>query len=60
MFVALIDWHLERAPSVLLDAWHDLTRRGAGWVKRARQSLAAAPVTQRDLVLRFEKAAKLK
>jgi hypothetical protein len=58
--LALIDWHLERAPTVLLDAWRDLANRGAGWVKRATQSLAAAPVTQRELVSRFKKAAKLK
>ena len=58
--LALIDWHLERAPTVLLDAWRDLVNRGAGWVKRATQSLAAAPVAQRELVLRFKKAAKLK
>lgn len=58
--LALIDWHLERAPTVLLDAWRDLAQRGAGWVKRATQSLAAAPVAQRELVARFKKAAKLK
>jgi hypothetical protein len=58
--LALIEWHLERAPVVLLDAWHDLAGRGAGWVKRVRQSLAAAPAAQCELVLRFERAAKLK
>ncbi|HEX7112668.1 MAG TPA: GSU2403 family nucleotidyltransferase fold protein, partial [Mizugakiibacter sp.] len=42
--LALIEWHLERAPAVLLDAWRDLAERGTGWVRRARQSLAAAPV----------------
>ena len=44
----------------LLDAWRDLAGRGAGWTKRARQSLAAAPARQRELVLRFERAAGLK
>ncbi|TAM60392.1 MAG: hypothetical protein EPN49_09105 [Rhodanobacter sp.] len=58
--LALIEWHLERAPTLLLDAWHDLAKRGAGWVKRARQSLAAAPVAQRELVARFERAAHIK
>ncbi|MGB3746923.1 MAG: GSU2403 family nucleotidyltransferase fold protein [Rhodanobacter sp.] len=57
--LALIDWHLERAPALLLDAWRDLAGRGAGWKKRARQSLAAAPARQRELVRRFEQAAGL-
>ncbi len=52
--LALIEWHLDHAPVALLDAWNDLARRGSGWVKRARQSLAAAPDSQQDLVGRFE------
>lgn len=58
--LALIEWHLQRAPTVLQDAWADLARRGSGWVKRARQSLRAAPAEQRELVVRFEKAVRLK
>jgi hypothetical protein len=58
--LSLIDWHLQRAPSDLLDAWQDLARRGSGWVKRARQSLAAAPPAQRELVVRFRSFASLK
>lgn len=54
--LALIDWHLLRAPHVLVDAWDDLARRGAGWVRRARASLALAPKTQGELVRRFERA----
>jgi len=51
--VALIEWHLERAPDAIHDAWRDLAARGAGWVKRARQSLRAAPVRQREIAARF-------
>ena len=58
--LALIDWHLERAPTLLLDAWRDLAGRGAGWTKRARQSLAAAPMRQREVVRRFEQVVGLK
>lgn len=58
--LALIEWHLERAPHPLVDAWAELSGRGAGWVKRARASLAQAPVAQRGLVERFEKAMKLR
>lgn len=58
--LALIEWHLQRAPVLLKDAWDDLAGRGSGWVKRARGSLAAAPVNQRELVQRFESAAGLK
>ncbi len=58
--LSLIDWHLQRAPTLLLDAWEDLAGRGTGWVLRARQSLKAAPAAQRELVLRFEQAASLK
>jgi hypothetical protein len=57
--LALIEWHLERAPHALRAAWRDLEKRGAGWVKRARQSLRAAPEAQRELVQRFRKLAKL-
>ncbi|MEO6264220.1 MAG: GSU2403 family nucleotidyltransferase fold protein [Luteimonas sp.] len=58
--LALIEWHLQRAPHALVDAWTDLATRGAGWVKRARASLALAPVAQRELVERFENAVKLR
>ena len=58
--LALIEWHLQRAPVLLKDAWDDLAGRGAGWVNRARGSLAAAPVNQRELVKRFESAMGLK
>ncbi len=58
--LSLIEWHLQRAPSLLLDAWEDLAGRGAGWVKRAKQSLRAAPVAQQELVLRFEISVGLK
>jgi hypothetical protein len=58
--LALIDWHLERAPTLLVDAWSDLAARGSGWVKRARQSLMAAPVAERALVARFAAAVGLK
>ncbi len=52
--LALIDWHLQRAPHALVDAWADLAGHGIGWVKRARASLAQTPVEQRDVVPRFE------
>jgi hypothetical protein len=51
--LALIDWHLERAPTLLIDAWSDLVSRGPGWRKRAEDSLRHAPVEHRDLVDRF-------
>lgn len=51
--LALIEWHLERAPALLADAWQDLCARGDGWEKRARASLAQAPATQRDTLDRF-------
>jgi len=54
--LALIEWHLERAPALLVDAWQDLVSRGAGWEKRARESLAQAPAAQRLLLERFEQA----
>lgn len=58
--LSLIDWHLQRAPTDLLDAWQDLAQRGSGWMKRARQSLAAAPPEQGELVARFRHFAGLK
>src|SRR5690606_21535494 len=51
--LALIEWHLDRAPALLLDAWNDLHARGAGWHKRVRESLAQAPVAQAGLLDRF-------
>lgn len=53
--LALIDWHLERAPHALSDAWADLATRGAGWEKRARASLRLAPKAHADLLARFER-----
>lgn len=53
--LALIEWHLLRAPHAIVDAWKELAGRGAGWSRRAKQSLAGAPVAQRTLVARFEK-----
>lgn len=57
--LALIDWHLRRAPHVLADAWADLARRGAGWVKRARASLALAPQSEAAVAHEFERLAGL-
>lgn len=51
--LALIEWHLDRAPALLLDAWNDLLARGTGWQKRARESLAQAPAGQAALVERL-------
>jgi hypothetical protein len=51
--LALIEWHLERAPTLLRDAWQDLVGRGAGWRKRAEHSLSRAPLDQQALVRRF-------
>lgn len=51
--LALIEWHLARAPDLLADAWTDLVARGAGWEKRARDSLARAPTDQAGLVQSF-------
>ncbi|TWT21127.1 hypothetical protein FQY83_07115 [Luteimonas marina] len=56
--LALIEWHLERAPALLAEAWDDLRARGAGWEKRARASLAHAPALQQSLVQRFEAATR--
>jgi hypothetical protein len=42
--LALIDWHLQRAPHAL----------GAGWARRARSSLALAPKAHAEVVARFE------
>lgn len=58
--LALIDWHLQRAPHALIDAWKELAGRGSGWVKRARASLALAPKAQGELVERFERAVGLR
>lgn len=52
--LALIEWHLERAPALLTETWADLVLRGAGWEKRARDSLAHAPAAQKALVQKFE------
>jgi hypothetical protein len=54
--LALIEWHLQRAPELLVGAWQDLAARGMGWVKRAEASLAQAPAAQRELVARFQAA----
>ena len=56
--LALIEWHLARAPHAIADAWRELESHGPGWVKRARQSLAAAPVAQRFIVEQFERLVK--
>lgn len=58
--LALIDWHLQRAPHALTDAWTALEVKGKGWVKRARASLEQAPAARRELVERFERAVKLR
>lgn len=58
--VCLIDWHLQRAPGALIDAWQVLSARGAGWVKRARQSLGAAPAEASEIVERFKTMIKSK
>lgn len=58
--VALIEWHLERAPAALSDAWGDMARRGAGWVKRVRESLANAPDVAAGTVASFKGMAGLK
>ncbi|MEO8809385.1 MAG: nucleotidyltransferase domain-containing protein [Rhodanobacter sp.] len=58
--LSLIDWHLQRAPTDLLDAWHDLVQRGSGWSTRARQSLATAPLAQSELVAHFRHFAGMK
>lgn len=51
--LALIEWHLARAPQALGDAWTELVGRGQGWRRRARESLDQAPVAHKDLVARF-------
>lgn len=58
--LALIEWHLAHAPHALVDAWEALAERGAGWVKRARASLAQAPTQQLRVVQQFEKGMKLR
>ena len=57
--LALIDWHLQRAPHALADAWSDLAANGAGWSKRARTSLAQAPKAQAGIVQAFEELVAL-
>lgn len=51
--LALIQWHLERAPALLKDAWDDLVARGAGWRSRTEASLRRAPAEHAALVARF-------
>jgi hypothetical protein len=51
--LALIEWHLERAPEMLMDAWADLAGRGAGWSSRALDTLAKVPEPHAALVTRF-------
>ena len=58
--LALIEWHLQRDPHGLTAAWNELAARGAGWVKRVQASLALAPAAQRELVLQFQSAMKLR
>lgn len=53
--LALVEWHLERAPTLLVDAWHDLVAKGPGWEKRARATLAHAPAAQQDVVASFQR-----
>ncbi len=48
--LALIEWHLERAPELLVDAWSDLLARGTGWHARAADSLDKAALDHADLV----------
>lgn len=55
--LALIEWHLARAPQLLEDAWMALSARGKGWRKRALESLAAAPAQHAELVKRFAEIA---
>lgn len=54
--LALIEWHLERAPTLIVDAWKQLVGRGKGWRDRAGESLAHAPPAQKELVERFRAA----
>lgn len=58
--LALIEWHLVRAPEALFAAWEDLAARGAGWRKRAMDSLAHAPAEQRALVAQYKALVGLK
>lgn len=58
--LALIEWHLQRAPHALVDAWSDLAARGAGWLKRARASLKLVPQAQQEIVTRFAQAVSLR
>jgi hypothetical protein len=56
--LALIEWHLARAPNSLKLAWEDLLSRGPGWGKRGRESLKRVPDGQRELVGKFLAAMK--
>lgn len=58
--LALIEWHLARAPDALAEAWSDLVRRGPGWLKRARSSMTFAPKQAADVVAQFKTLVKLK
>ena len=58
--LALVEWYLDRAPHALAEAWRDLAGRGAGWRKRAIESLGQAPVAQTKLVLEFKEFVGLK
>ena len=58
--LALIEWHLARAPAALADAWAEMAGRGAGWVKRARESLANSPAAAVETVAAFKAMARLK
>lgn len=51
--LALTQWHLDHAPTLLADAWKDLVSRGRGWEKRARDSLTQAPEAQKSTVRAF-------
>lgn len=58
--LALIQWHLAHAPTLLADAWADLVARGAGWERRARDSLANAPLAQKGVVAAFEQEMRVR
>lgn len=53
--LALIEWHLERAPDLLVDAWSDLVDRRTAWEKRARETLSKAPAAHAPIVAAFER-----
>jgi hypothetical protein len=56
--LALIEWHLQRSPRAIKAAWKDLVSRGAGWSKRARESLRRVRPAEQELVNRFLAAVK--